>query len=172
MNRTKKKFVVLLAFLSSYISYVVYDLYSDIQSTEPQHWTDQQLIQYFNKYKPEFEHLTSLVLSEQAPFTIFNDRVVFNEKGSMSDDKIKKYRFYLNKLQLDRIDSSGDQKNVVFVSTSDGWFSHNSTKGYFYTKDEHHIEETLSSSDNLNNKANGTFYRHINGDWYLYYSGY
>lgn len=171
---TKKNIVLFI--IGIVIVYFLYQYYKNVQSIEPEHWTDQQLIENFNKYRSDFEDLCSIALSEKGSFTVRSDSVVL-EKNTLSDYRIDKYRKYIKTLQLNGgVSSSGLHKSATFVSTYGGWFSHQSDKGYVCVGDKNLIDEInhnlYGSLDEMSIKLKGDGYRHIEGNWYLYFSGY
>lgn len=170
--KSDKRFGLYIVIIVSISLMIGYYFAQSIDKTEYPHWSDEKLIQHFNMHKEDFERAASLALDESISFSIYEDRNVFEKNKNMDTSKVSIYKSYLDKLKLFCIGSSKKYKNVVFISTTEGWVANSSEKGYLFTNDDGHVETTYKSLDGLTHSINGTAYRHIEGNWYLYISGY
>jgi hypothetical protein len=171
MRRNKIATILLILGLVGAAAYVLYRTNDDFRVMEQKHWTDRQLIDHFRKNQQAFEHLCSKAISK-TPFTVTASSVFLGKKTNVSEAEVEEFRNTLRKLNIGGIALAEGANRVAMVSTTRGWFSHESEKGYVCTKGDERPGVLVGSLDGISHTESTTLYVHIEGNWYLYYSGY
>ena len=154
---------------------------------EKEHPKDEHLIQNFQAHKSEFNQLVQMFLEDESLGRVsidFTRTSNFFEKCEgpnswngkeieVSQERLADYRKLFNALKLSAgIEGYCEKDRILFYASTKGLSVTGSTKGYAYLKNAPKNSETLV--DNLDNywspdKKSFTAYRHVEGNWYLYF---
>jgi hypothetical protein len=144
------------------------------------HPSDDELLLVFNAHEAEFDQLELMCredahMSRVAPdFTWKKDNVAWPRPESelgITKERWDEYRELFTKLGIrDGLGNYQPDEARLFVNDR-GLVTGGSSKGYAYLyKPPKHLQNSLDNFDFKNSNADGeTAYRHIRGNWYLYY---
>ncbi|MFQ5398279.1 MAG: hypothetical protein ACE5E7_01640 [Anaerolineae bacterium] len=132
------------------------------------HPTDEEMIANYAEHKPDFEQLALTLTTETEIRIIFpKDGKCQFEKRKLNDDELsEKCNQYIRAFNLLGLDwtYSGDEPIWLPVSSS-GLSVSGSSKGYFFSSIP--PKRIVSNTDNWNGFS--IVYRHIEGNWYIFY---
>lgn len=138
------------------------------------HQSDEQMIANFQQHKTEFEQLRQMILDDKGFTRIDDDWTEPSDPQTINikPSRITEYRKLFQLLNIPRGFSATQDKNEIeFIASSQGWIASGSSKSYVYlsTRPESLLNNLNQMS--LTDKPFGTGYRHIEGNWYLYFYG-
>jgi hypothetical protein len=134
------------------------------------HKSDEEMIHSFQVHRRQFSLLVSMILRDKGLLRVDTDWTVPRDPDSIgvSQDQIGEYRRIMRNLGISRgFWADPARKDIKFISTAEGYVTHGSSKGYVYTKIR--PEELDPDLDEVIKKGEFYGYRHIEGDWYLFY---
>jgi hypothetical protein len=141
---------------------------------EPNHSSDGELIANFHRHRLEFERLREMIAQDVALIEVTADSTLPPDPQAVgvSSSRIADYRKLLDRLNIsDGLDAATDRKTIRLTSSNQGFAGHNSRKGYVYTN-EVGKQEVFPDLDRFSAKQVGGGIRHIEGNWYLFFTGY
>lgn len=137
-----------------------------------QHPSDDALLKNFSAHEPEFDGLLTMLRADKKL-----ERVDVNwtrpdnpASAGVPPERIKVYREIFKKLNIPRgFDAYHDPERFTFLASASGLSIGGSGKGYAYL--EERPELVVASLDNYRSPTGRSFtaYRHIKGNWYLFY---
>ena len=139
--------------------------------SERPHPSDDELLTTFNAREGEFETLAAMFREDTHMVRIAPD--FLRPEGGITKERWDAYRDLFQKLGLrSGIALSGQPVDAIeFLASTNGYVvGGGSEKGYVYR--ENPPKQLLDSLDNLHfhdSKGFDTAYRHITGNWYLFY---
>ena len=143
---------------------------------EQSHLPDSQLIANFQEKKADFEHLRQMILEDEGLTRVDVDWTEPRDPQTVgiSSERIAEYRKMFRRLGTPRgFSATRGRSNIEFIASSQGFVTHGSHKSYAYLRDR--PDTLLDSLDGFiepsKKRAVGTGYRHIEGNWYLYFYG-
>jgi hypothetical protein len=177
-KRTKKIFLfsagALVLLTGSFLVYGIYSfmtspLFGEALDDQP----DDVLITNFHMHRAEFEQLREMS-TEDATMTRVDDN--WTNPATLNSDRVAEYRRLFKVIGTPRgIIADLNRDRIEFISTSHGWFSSGSFKGYLYLKERPNLKERpIKLVDNLDSYGWHTemdtfVIRHIEGNWYLFF---
>lgn len=139
----------------------------------PHHDSDEALIERFQEHQEAFEQLQREISAE--PALAREDRYGIYPENIFDPDRVAMYREQLDRVGLPGRFTIQMDGTIEFVMTSGGTVHHSSKKGYAYreTAPDSLCLDLDEASKRLHpfpyNGWRG--YRHIEGNWYLYFYG-
>jgi hypothetical protein len=136
------------------------------QTRDTPHKSDKDMIDNFLSHRSEFEKLLTMVMEDKSLYRVDYDWSApeHPESAGISASRIDEYRKFMEKLGLLRGFSATRAKGYIeFFATS----FRGSMKGYFYCEEP--PEELDDNLDDVIKKDLYYGYRHIEGNWYLFY---
>lgn len=152
------------------------------------HPTDERLIAIFHGNRSEFEALREMIQSDQYLERVAPDFVRPDdyEAARISSERIRDYRRLFSSLRLQGgLTAYSDRNQVVtFIASAVGLGISGSAKGYEWratppeiVADTFHgtrlcgdLDAYVKANKGKNNLPIGRIFRHIEGNWYLFYS--
>jgi hypothetical protein len=139
------------------------------------HKSDDELIANFESHKADFNRMLQMINEDKGL-----DRVDYNwtapenpQSVGISQNRIDEYRSLFRRAGVPRGFSAFKTKDYVeFIASSQGLAVGGSSKGYLYAKDPPpRLTENIEKYRAQENKYSPAFpvYRHIEGNWYLFY---
>jgi hypothetical protein len=136
------------------------------------HPSDAALIQNFNQREAAFEGLLTMIRADQGLERVDNTWTRPGDPSTIgiTPERIRSYRKLFSTLGIPRgFHASHNPERFTLVASARGLSVSGSGKGYVYT-----VEKPSSIVTNLDTywPADGrsfTAYRHIKGNWYLYF---
>lgn len=172
MKRTGVGIALLLLGFVGVGIYLLLQADEDFRVMDQEHWTDRELIEHFRKNQQTFEWLCRAAMSKTALFAITASDLSLESKQEWSQDEIKAFRDALRNLRVEGVTLAVGGTRLVIVSTTRGWFSHESEKGYVCMRGDEPPGELAGSLDRISRTESKTLYMPIERNWYLHYSGY
>ena len=134
------------------------------------HQSDSDLILNFRAHQKEFLKLLSMIQADARITRIYEDWTSPSEMSSIqvSDGRVGEYRGLFKLLGLARgFSADPARKGIHLLSSCQGWVGRGSSKGYVYLKVPQ--KEVMPCLDSLtkDDGSDGTWFRHIEGSWYL-----
>jgi len=138
------------------------------------HQPDRQMIANFQTHKTEFEYLRQMVTEDKWLTRVDDDWTEPRDPQTIGilPDRIAKYRRIFHQLGIPRgISATAGRDRIEFIASSQGWVASGSSKSYVYLAKR--PDEVLDDLDSLSSlqKPFGIGYKHIEGNWYLYFYG-
>jgi hypothetical protein len=134
------------------------------------HPPDQLLLEQFQRHKAEFQQLLHMFIADRALERVATDftRPENPSAVGIPPERIAHYRSLFQSLQLEAgIEGYGAKDTIWFLASTRGLAVSGSAKGYVYTRVP---PATLTNDlDKTSVKDGVPIYRHIEGNWYLYY---
>ncbi len=159
-------FVLILAIVGSWGGYV-----RDEDSAA--HFEDKDLIQNFVSHRKDFERLHLMAQGETSIRRVTGNATTPEQLTSTENARAEEYRMLLRSIgPVAVLEISKDHKVISLTSTSVGLVTHNSQKGYLYSEEPPASSELYPSLDGFSKNETGNGYRHIEGKWYLFFTGY
>ncbi len=136
------------------------------------HLPDEQLIENFKAHRAEFEKLVAMVLEDKS-LTRVDENSTRPENFATS--RVAEYRQLFKIVGTPRsVSARLNRESIEFIASSQGWAVHGSSKGYLYSeKKPEYYGKPIDSLDEMSlaKRPFGSGYRHIEGNWYLYFEG-
>jgi hypothetical protein len=147
--------------------------FPDFNTGQP-HQSDAQMIANFQKYKSDFERLRQMILEDKGLTRVDDNWTEPRDPLTIGikSERIAQYRRMFQQLGIPRgFSATAERDRIEFIASAQGWVASGSSKCYVYLKTR--PDELLDDLDKLSlqEKPFGTGYRHIEGDWYLYFYG-
>lgn len=170
----KSKSIYLIGIVLAVLVSATYLMLSEGLILSDHHSSDRALIDNFYRNRGDFNQLVEMMVHDKGLMSVTSERTLPEDlKGlGVSQKRVEDYRFLLGKLGVDEgVSISNDRQNIEFTSSSIGFSTHNSQKGYVYAfaKQEGQLVDSL---DEMTEKGVGTGLRRIEGGWYLFFEGY
>ncbi len=141
--------------------------------SESEHPEDKVLIQNFEANRQYFDRLRVMAQKEASIFAVTNDVTVPEHLTDAEDARVQTYRMVLNAVCPDgELRISKAEQALSLTCTSVGVVTHNSQKGYLYSEEPPKSFDLYPNLDSFTKKGAGNGYRRIEGNWYLFYTGY
>jgi hypothetical protein len=142
-------------------------------SCSSKHPSDKELLDNFQAHKAEFDQLLQMFLSDKGLGRVAYD---FTRPGDpqtvgVTTDRLKEYRRRFDKLELSAGIEGYDGKDIVWLhSSTQGLAVSGSGKGYAYLRKPPEMQ--VQDLDKYWSKDGRSFtaFRHIEGNWYLYFN--
>ena len=161
--------------------FVVAFLASTLLFQPPLHPSDQEMIDYFNKHRTDFDRLVYMAEEDDSVRRIYPHSVMLNDfrmwpdntQEGFSNERFNQYRSVFAQLSeygINMLYHIGDQIQIpgsIASSELDNLESIVVVKGYVYSVKEPAL--LVSSLDEMGFDSEGTYYRRINDRWYLYH---
>ncbi|CAN5498102.1 hypothetical protein BH10ACI3_BH10ACI3_08860 [soil metagenome] len=170
-KRTKKILLLsagaLVLVVGSFLACGIYSfMASPFLGEEIDDQPDAVLINNFHSQKAEFEQLREMVIQDQTMSRVDND---WTDPSTFDTTRVAEYRRLFKVIGTPRGVIAYDRERIRLISSSHGWFSSGSTKGYLYLK-----KPPKNLADSLDNygwhtKMDTFAVRHIEGNWYLFF---
>ena len=137
-----------------------------------QHPSDETLLQNFNVHEKEFDELLTMLRADKKLERVDVGWTRPDNPASIgvAPERIKSYRELFKKLDIPRgFYAYHAPERFSFIASASGLSIGGSGKGYAYLEDQ--PELVVASLDNYRSPTGRSFtaYRHIKGNWYLYY---
>ena len=166
----RKTALILAASVLATPALVTVALWGAYQSRQPP--SDQQLLRNFNRNRITFNELAQMTQADKELTRVDYDWTQPSDPRTVgvSAERIRKYRYLLNSINVHRGFQSDTSHNVEFMYYATGSaISSDTNKGYTYLTVP--PKQTLNTLDDCQpDEKNGVeAYRHIEGHWYLYY---
>jgi len=134
------------------------------------HKPDSELISKFLSHQPEFEHLISMIQSDRQITRIDDDWTLPSDPSSVgiTNARVADYRVRFKQLGIARGFAADTKREEIRLLVScQGTVVRGSSKSYVYLKSP--PKELVTNLDALSKDdgTDGTWYRHIQGPWYL-----
>ena len=137
------------------------------------HPSDERLIENFRAHKAEFDQLLRTFLADRGLTRVAEDFTRPDNAGvvGVSAESLKAYRRLFDRLGLKGgVEGPEPKEIVLFYASTQGLGVSGSSKGYAYCK-----ERPPRLADDLDayrptDKESFTVFRHLEGNWYLYYN--
>lgn len=138
------------------------------------HKSDEELIANFQSHREEFNRLLQMVMEDKALSRVdINWTSPANPQAvGISRERVDEYRALFKKLGVPRGFNAFQARGVFeFIASAQGLSTGGSSKGYIYFKWRPvHVVESLDEYRQLTDKPYSyPVYRHIEGNWYLFY---
>lgn len=152
---------------------------------EKPHPKDAEMIANFQNHREEFNQLLQMFQEDESLGRVANDfnRKNFYEKGSpkkwdgkeieVSEQRFTEYRKLFGKLGLSAgIEGYEEKDSIWFHASAQGLAVSGSSKGYVFMLNKPVSDLVVESLNDYkpNGKESTLAYRHIEGNWYLYYA--
>jgi hypothetical protein len=140
------------------------------------HPTDASLIENFEKNRDDLERLAAMCREDAnmvriAPSFLWRvDHAGWPRPESewgITKERWDQYRELFGKLGLTMGINNYQPESIYFLSSTRGLVTGGSSKGYAYLSEP--PERTEESLDDFKFEKEGAVYRHLTGDWYLFY---
>jgi len=169
----KRTFLIVGIVLSAVIAIVLF-LLAQFFAGDPPHMPDAQLIAKFQEHRADFERLRTMIVEDKGLLRV-NELRTFPEDPQtvgVGPARVTEYRALLRRLDIrGGIESSDDKKTVELTASFRGFVTHNSQKGYWYSTEPITVYRSPDLDQFLKTEV-GVGYRHIEGNWYLFFQGY
>ena len=147
--------------------------FPDFNTGQP-HQPDAWMIANFQKHKSDFERLRQMILEDKGLNRVDDNWTDPQEPLTIGikSERIARYRRIFQQLGIPRgFSATAERDKIEFITTTQGWLAGGSLKSYMYLKTP--PDEVLDDLDKLTfqERPVGTGYRHIEGNWYLYFYG-
>lgn len=143
---------------------------------------DKKLIDYFYQHQSNFEKITKMANEDSNVKSIYEDYVLLEGYNNWKDDSQKgfstkrwnEYKELFTQLGegLHYVSKEGDILKIdsasIAVKNLDGLESIVISKGYAYSLKE--PSRLVDSLDEFGFETSGTYYKKIEGNWYLYFN--
>lgn len=140
-------------------------------SSEKKHPKDEDLVGKFHAHKAEFEQLLQMFQDDKGLGRVSDfTRPENPESIGISRERIREYQRLFRKAGLEAGIEGYDEKEIIwFHASSQGLAVTGSGKGYAYTRKR--PETVVDNLDSYWSKDGKSFtaFRHIEGNWYLYF---
>ncbi len=145
------------------------------------HPSDQDMIDYFNKHRTDFDRLVRMADEDDSVRAINPDHVILNNYGiwpkntqeGFSNERWNEYQNVfarLSEYNVSFLHNMGDQIRIVASidsSSLDNLEAIVIEKGYAFSIEE--PAPLVSSLDEMGFESEGTYFRRIDKHWYLYH---
>ncbi len=160
-------------------------LFFFVSCGEKSHPKDVELIANFQNHKEEFNQLLKMFQEDESLGRVASDftRKNFYEKGSpkkwnrkeieADEKRLTEYRKLFGQLGLSAgIEGYEEKDSIWFHASAQGLAVSGSSKGYVFVLKKPVPDLVVESLDDTkpNGKESTLAYRHIEGNWYLYYA--
>src|SRR5262249_17027737 len=141
------------------------------------HLPDDELIDKFRRHQEGFERLREMILQDRELTRVGEDWTEPRDPKTIgiSNERIAEYRKLFIVLGIKSGFSAPRSRDYIqFLSSTQGWVSHGSEKGYLYAiLIPGYLGPVRDSLDQFSAGKNptGSGCRHIQANWYLYFSG-
>jgi hypothetical protein len=136
------------------------------------HLPDEQLIENFKTHRAEFEKLVAMVLEDKSLTRVDED---WTQPENLANLRVAEYRQLFKVVGTPRgVSARLNRESIEFIASSQGWAVHGSSKGYLYSeKTPEYYGKPIDGLDEISlaERPYGSGYRHIEGNWYLYFGG-
>ena len=180
-KRRKGKILRILAWVALGISplvTIVTLVYVSIPDFDGEpHLADEELIGTFHSHQADFDRLLQMVLQNKQLTRVDDDWTEPRDPKTIgvSEERVAEYRKLFRVLGIKHgFSAPQNRDHVQFLASTRGWVSHGSEKGYLYAiVIPDHLGPVRDSLDQLGfgKRPIGSGCRHIQGNWYLYFSG-
>lgn len=145
-----------------------------IGCSKQSHPTDFELIDNFNKNRELFIEMFMMIETDSKLKMVDDNRTFPDDhfQIGISYERISEYRKLLNKCKIPfGFSAFHKEEEIEFIASSFGIATGGSSKGYTYMKFQPVKNEIVGSIDcyKPNNSKNYHVYKHIEGNWYLFY---
>jgi hypothetical protein len=141
----------------------------------PAHQSDAEMIANFQEHRTEFELLRKMMVEDRGLRLVDNNKTLPEDLNSIHIPlvRIRAYRRLLRDLTIRRgISATGDRRQILLKASSCGFVTHSSEKGYLYTDNPVEPKEIVNDLDHFKERTYNSGMRRIEGNWFLYYTGY
>ena len=116
--------------------------------------------------------MRKMIVHDKGLSQVFGDRTYPEDPATVgvSPARIAEYRRLLKELGIEGgILAPTDKKSVELMSSTRGFVTHGSRKGYLYTEEK--VDEVVADLDQVSASGVGSGLRRIEGNWYLLFEG-
>lgn len=140
--------------------------------SSPNHPSDAALVENFRSHRSGFEQLLGMFVADRGLGRVAYDftRPENAETVGVNGDRLRAYRELFDELGLSAgIEGYGEKDLVLFHASTYGLAVSGSSKGYAYLKERPAL--VVDDLDKYRSPDGRSFtaYRHVEGDWYLYF---
>nr|MEE4266515.1 hypothetical protein [Candidatus Krumholzibacteria bacterium] len=162
-------FVLLVLLVLGYFLVLV----SSFAGSSQQHDSDETLIKRFHEHRDALEQLQREVSAEPGMANVHRDGIW--PENLFDPDHVAAYREQLHRINLTNRFRIARDGSMEFTASSGGNVQHSSEKGYAYlvTAPDSLCLDLDEASKRMRPfpHRGWTGYRHIEGNWYLYFTG-
>ena len=136
------------------------------------HSTDQVLLQNFKRHEADFEGLLTMLRTDKKLVRVDDTWTRPDDPSSIgvTPERIKSYRRLFLTLHIPRgFYAFHDPERFTFLASTRGLSVTGSAKGYAYMEDKPDLVVTNLDTYWSADGRSFTAYRHIKGNWYLYF---
>jgi len=171
MTKTTRKLLIFLVIVALagavMVGYKIYDYLETPLFAEQPDLSDEILIDIFHKDPQVFEQLYKMVTEDNMMTHVDNN---WTEPANLPKDRVAEYRKLFKEAGIyGGVNVSVDRKKIEFITSAQGWVASGSSKGYMYlTKMPEKLVDNIDVLQE-HSRMDVCLYRHIEGNWYLYY---
>lgn len=173
MTRTKKIILGvgfgLLALVVSVVGTIAGLIYISIPVFgDQEHLPDEVLIRNFHEHRTAFEQLRTMLERDSDIFRIDED---WSDPPNISHEKLAEYRRLFSIIGARRgFYNRRNPLRIELIASARGWVASGSMKGYTFLEERpDELEVSLDEFHTGNGAYDRAGYRHIEGNWYLYF---
>lgn len=144
----------------------VFVFYSFPNFDEQEHLPDSILIQNFHANRQQFENLRTKLERDRHIRRIDDN---WSDPPNIAPEVLREYRSLFAVIGTQGLHNWRDPVSIKLIASSRGWAASGSSKGYVYLAERPKSLEAELDSHTFGSGGYGPYYRHIDGNWYLYF---